>query len=175
MNKTTKEQLPKGWFIAGSNTEDYEYTIDTKNSYKDKNVVLLSARKENPVGFGTLMQDFSAGGYREKRMALTAIIRSESLKNWAGMWMRVEGAGGDVLGFDNMKNRAITGTTDWKEYQVVLDVPKESRLIGFGLLLSGQGKVWIADVRFEAVDTHVATTNMEKPLPTKPVNLDFTE
>jgi len=165
-------QIPHGWLAAGSNPENYEFILDIKNFYAGTASGLLKAKNTNPTGFGTLMQDFSAQKYKGKRMRLTAFIKSKNVKDWAGLWMKIEGAGHDVLGFDNMKNRAITGTTDWKKYEIVLDVPKDSKIIAFGILLSGKGEVWIDEVKFEEVyDQEV--TNMEKPLPSAPINLNF--
>ena len=72
--------------------------------------------------------------------------------------MRVDGEGGKVLSFDNMQNRQIQGTRDWKQYEVVLDVPAESVGIYFGILLVGKGQVWLSQVQFEVVGTDVPTT-----------------
>ena len=175
MKQDKTATIPLGWFSAGSNPDDYEFILDKKVFHSGKASGLIQAKQKDPKGFGTLMQDFSAEQYKGKRMQLSAYIRTENVENWAGMWMRVEGAGQDSLGFDNMKNRQLKGTIDWKAYSIVLDVPQDSKLIGFGILLSGAGKIWIDDVSFEEVKKDVAVTNMEKPLPAKPSNLDFEE
>jgi hypothetical protein len=175
MKKTNEKKvsLPKGWFAAGSGQENYEFILDEAIYYKGTASGSIKAKNDKPSGFGTLMQDFSAEKYRGKRMKFSAFVKSHEVEGWAGLWMRVEGAGQDVLGFDNMKNRSISGTTDWTEYAIVLDVPQESKLIGFGILLSGQGSVWIDDVTFKEVEQTVPVTNMEKPMPLEPTNLDF--
>ncbi len=167
-----KDQVPTGWLAAGSNPKDYEFMLDTDVFYTGSASGFLKSRKDTPSGFGTLMQDFTATKYKGKRMKLSAFIKAKNVGGWSGLWMKVEGAGHDVLGFDNMKNRPITGSKEWEEYEIVLDVPKDSKLIAFGVLLSGKGSVWIDDVKFEEVfDKEV--TNMEKPLPASPSNLNF--
>lgn len=60
-----------------------------------------------------------------------------------------------------MSNRPITGTTNWNYYSIVLDVPENSAVISFGVLLSGPGQTWIDQVSFEEGDKHVPSTNME--------------
>ncbi len=167
--------LPKGWITGGSTPEEYHFLLDRKTFHKEASSCLLKSKIEKPTGFGTLMQDFSANKYLGKRMKLSAFVKAEKVEGWAGLWMKVEGAGHDVLGFDNMKNRAIKGTLDWEKVDIILDVPKDSKIIAFGILLSGKGSVWIDDVKFEEVDKNVEVTNMEKPLPTSPQNLDFNE
>ncbi len=56
---------------------------------------------------------------------------------------------------DNMHqtgtNRAITGTRDWQNYAVVLDVDPKATGIGMGVLLSGAGEVWMSGMKFEVV------------------------
>ena len=96
------------------------------------------------------------------------------------MWFRVDDSKQKdlSLSFDNMSDRPIKNTTDWKKYEIVLDVPQQAGAMAFGVLLEGSGKVWISGISFEVVDQSVPTTNMVKEraaLPQGPVNLDFAE
>ena len=50
-------------------------------------------------------------------------VKSNEVEKYAGLWMRVDGQQNQVLSFDNMQNRPFRETTDWKKYEVVLDVP----------------------------------------------------
>jgi hypothetical protein len=82
-----------------------------------------------------------------------------------------------MVGFDNMQNRAIRGTRQWKLYDVVLNVPPDATGISFGTLLAGPGEVWLNDLKFEVVGQDVPTTaeaSDSAPPPT-PVNLNFQE
>ncbi len=88
------------------------------------------------------MQVFQATDSLNKRMRLSAWVRSEGIESWAGLRMRVDGQQHGSLSFDNMQNRPIKGTTDWHRYEVVLDVPAESVAIAFGLLLTSPAKGW---------------------------------
>lgn len=173
VKKDHRQDLPHGWYAAGSGHDNYEFSLDTDHFHSGKASGKITAKTKSPQGFGTLLQDFSADQYRGKRMKFSAFVKSENVAGWAGLWMRVEGAGQDVLGFDNMKNRPITGTNDWSEYSIVLDVPQDAKLIGFGMLLSGEGSVWLDDASFDEVSTDTPVTNMEKPYRQEPVNLSF--
>jgi len=169
-----KNMIVKGWFLAGSAQQSYRASYDRKVFHSGKVSARLESAEKKIQGFATLMQDFSAKNYRDKRMAVSAYIKTQDVTGWTGLWMQVEGAGKDSLGFDNMKNRALKGSLDWKKYSVILDIPKESKLIGFGILLSGEGTVWINGVKFQEVEKSVSVTNMNIPLPLEPENLDFT-
>ena len=120
----------KSWFKAGSHPMNYELGIDTNTNFNKMNSGYLKAIVGQPEGFGTLMQSFQATDYRNKRMRYSAVVKSEEVKEWAGLWMRIDGpVQGKSLGFDNMQNRPIAGTTDWQKHEVVLDVPQKSTSI----------------------------------------------
>ena len=165
--------LPEGWTLTGSHPGDYEAGV-TPDAFDGKAAAYLRARIASG-GFATIMQTFRADAYRGQRLRLAAVVRSEGVERWAGLWMRIDGPGRHTLAFDNMQQRGITGTTDWTPYSVVLDVAeRESEKIAFGVLLSGAGQIWIADVRIEAVGAEVPTTG-GPPLRDHPINLDFAQ
>jgi hypothetical protein len=159
---SSEVQIPKGWVARGTNPENYDMRADLTVRHGGKaSGHIKSKASATAEGFGTMMQRIKADSYRGKRVRLSAYIKGESVENWAGLWMRVDGEQGDPLSFDNMGNRPIKGTTDWKKYEVVLDVPASSRNIAFGVLLDGKGQVWMDDLQLEVVGQDVASTNLE--------------
>jgi hypothetical protein len=170
-----EEVMMKSWFMAGSDPGDYELGIDPNAKYYGKNSAFLKAAVAEPRGFGSMMQMFKANDFLNKRMRFSAYVKSEEIEAWAGLWMRIDGSGQQPLGFDNMQNRPIKGTTDWQKYAVVLDVPAESVNIAFGILLECKGQVWLNDVQFEEVGMDVPITSIDGncEYPDKPGNLDF--
>ena len=88
--------------------------------------------------------------------------------------MRVDGdTPSATLAFDNMQSRPIRGTKDWARYSVVLDVAPSAKGISFGILVDGEGAVWLNDVQFQVVDSSVPTTNTLSQVAKKPMNLNF--
>lgn len=168
-------QIPKGWFPAGSNPSGYEMSVDNSTFQNGHSSAYIKSKSPKENKFGTLMQTISAQNYLGKRLQLSGYIKSEDIEGWSGMWMRINGENRRILGFDNMLGRAIKGTTDWKKYEIVLDVPQNSKTINYGALLNGQGKVWFDNFQLEEVDKSVKVTNLMKgnKLPNKPINLDF--
>jgi AraC family transcriptional regulator len=120
------------------------------------------------------MQDVKAVLMRGKRIKMSAYLKAEDVR-WAALWMRVDGPEGIMLGFDNMADRPVKGTHDWRKYEVVLDVAEASIQVAFGVLLAEQGRVWADDFEFEEVGDDVATTDLLKGMPVAPgpVNLGF--
>ncbi|QRN95132.1 AraC family transcriptional regulator [Archangium violaceum] len=156
-----KKGLPEGWFVTESSPQLYEAGLDTQGPCEGNRSAWLRSRQGEPAGYGTFMQAFGAGAFRGKRLRFSAVVRTEDVKGWSGLWMRVEGEDArEPLAFDNMQSRALVGTTACKRHEVVLDVPQDARSIMAGLMLSGTGKAWIGAVRFETVDTSVPVTNL---------------
>jgi hypothetical protein len=173
---TAQTPLPEGW-IPGD-LEHYEVGIDRNVFAEGEAAAYIKSTTPSPERVGTIMQSFSAENYLWKRVRMAAFVRASNVRGWAGLWMRVDGQGKEnyALSFDNMQERPISGTVDWKRYEIVLDVPPESKTITFGILLEGVGKVWVDEFTFEVVTKDVPVTRQSRPrLPTQPRNLGFEE
>ena len=143
---------PAGWFRAGDHPQNYTTGWDGSAV-----VSIVSKPDSSGVGFGTLMRQMDATEYRGMRVRFTATVRSEDVTGWAGLWMRVD-RGSRTVAFDNMQSRAIRGTTRWKMYDVVLNVPADATKISFGTLVISRGSVWMENAHIEPVDNSVPTT-----------------
>ncbi|MGE5360602.1 MAG: hypothetical protein ACM3NQ_16425, partial [Bacteroidales bacterium] len=123
--ETVGDEVPvtdtKGWFKSGSNPEDYAMGGNPAAPHGGRGGGFVRSAVPEPKTFGTWATVIDANPYLGKRLRLSAYVRTEVVANWVGLWMRVDGPKG-YLTFDNMENRAIRGTTDWKKYDVVLDV-----------------------------------------------------
>jgi len=161
---------PAGWFLAGKDPASYVMEQDSKTAHEGKTSARFASTRE-PKGFGTMMQSFEPGEYRGKRVRLSAFVKSKQIRGWAGLWMRVDGPEARPLAFDNMQGRPIQGTSDWKRYDVVLDVDDTATGISFGVLLEGTGTLWLDEVKFQIVDASVPTTGVGSKR--KPENLDL--
>jgi hypothetical protein len=172
-SRKREETTMKSWILAGDRPHDYEQGVDPEVLFNGKKSAYLRSKGLGPEGFGTLMQTFQARAYSGKRLRYSAYVKSEEVEKWAGLWMRIDGPQVGMLGFDNMQNRPIKDTTDWQRYEIVLDIPKESTNIAFGILLDGSGQVWLSDIQFAEVPNDIPVTDLSKSFPDQPENLDF--
>ncbi len=159
----------KGWFKAGNDPTGY--VIGTEQMDQGS-VAYIKSLKPADNKFGTLMQSFLPDEYKGKRVRLSASVKTADVKNWVGMWMRVD-ADGKTVAFDNMQDRSITGTTDWKNYSIVLDVPQECDNMAMGLILSGAGAAYWDHLKLEVVGDDVPVTSNMGSQHKHPANLDF--
>jgi RNA polymerase sigma factor (sigma-70 family) len=171
--------VPAGWHANGSNTKAFEVGVDQNQSFGGvASAYVKSVDDSAEKNFGGMMQSTSADQYKNQRVRLTGWIKTQDANDGgAHLWLRVDGqTRGQSLGFDNMNKRAPTGTNDWEEHSIVLDVPAEATSLNYGFVLGGKGQMWVNGVNIEQVGPEVPTTNMltpPKPLPSAPVNLGF--
>lgn len=151
--------LPKGWFKAGSKPKSYVMDIDKGAGQDGKDVFTIKSIKKKIKGFGNIMQNSLPEKYLSKKVRMSCFVKSKDVADWAGMWLRIDQTGSDrMLGFDNMQNRPIKGTTEWTKYEIVLYVPSKATNLAYGVMLIGTGQIWFDNITFEIVDNSVETT-----------------
>lgn len=159
-----------GWFLTGSNPDGYTCGSEAGPSGK---IAFIKAKTGRPEGFATVMQQIAAGAYRGKRVRLTAEIKTMEADK-VQLWMRVDGPNHGMLSFYNMDDRPVTGTSDWKPYAVVLDVPQQADGVAFGYFLGGKGEAWAKNFALTVVGTDVPVSVMVPAVsPKTPSNLSF--
>lgn len=150
------------WGYWQAEKPEYEMSLEKNVELTNENILTIKSVKSKIDGFGTLMKTTKPDLYLGKTVKMTAYVKNEDVKSWAGLWMRVDYYDSNVLAFDNMEKRPIKGTSDWGKYEIVLFVPTEATSISYGVLLAGTGQVWFKDVKFEIVDDTVPETGINK-------------
>ncbi|NOT02146.1 MAG: hypothetical protein HOP29_16165 [Phycisphaerales bacterium] len=144
--------MPVVWSGAG---KGYEVRSDEQVVHGGKRAARIQYAGSGEAGearFGTIVQAVSAERFRGKRIRYTGHLQTKEAKTgWAGLWLRVDTADGKSPVFDNMNDRGVTGTSEWKEYTIEKDVPADAAVIHVGALLLGDGAVWVDDLSLEAV------------------------
>ena len=159
----------KGWWEAGGAPQDYDFGTEHVDGAPDQKSAFIKSIVPAPQKWGTLSQAISAASYLGKRVRLSAMLKTKDADS-AQLWLQMQGHGNKMLSFYNMSDRPVKGTTDWKRYDAVLDVPKDTEKIFFGYFLAGKGEAWADDFKIETVDNEIPVSNQ---YPDKPANLDF--
>ncbi len=101
-----------------------------------------------------------------RHLVLSGRIRTKDIEGgWAGLWVRADGAEGQVLAFDNMADRGPKGTEGWETYTIEMDIPAEAERVVFGVVQVGMGQGWYDGLELR-LDGKVWT-------PPEAVDLDF--
>ena len=147
-----------GWFLAGSHPQHYLYGIDHDVKRSGEASGYLKPEVAVPAGFGALMQTFKADAYQGKLVRLSGYVKTEAVERYAGLWMCLDSQS-IAATFNSIPSALISGTHDRQKYEIIADVPQNSNSIGFGIVLSGKGQVWLSNVQFEIVSSRVPTTS----------------
>ena len=139
---TPNKKLPEKWFQWGSG---YNLSIDTIIKHSGKNSVLIQPSDNiTSNSFGCIAHKIPAV-YQGKEIELRAYMKLKDVKEGTiGLMLRIDGSTG-ILQFDNMQQKNIQGTSDWKMYSVKLPYPNNAKTIYIGALLSGTGQLWVDD------------------------------
>ena len=150
------------WHYRGSKSESYEMGPVSGAEKNNQTVYKIKSIQSKTNGFGTIMKTIKPDAFLGKTVKMTAYVKSENVKSWAGLWMRVDYYTAAVLAFDNMQRRPIKGTKDWTKYEVVLYVPTEATAISYGVLLNETGQIWFKDLAIEIVEDSLEETGQNK-------------
>jgi Erythromycin esterase homolog len=135
-------QTPQKWY-TGSN--GYITVLDDLEKASLTKSLKIESNDPKPNEFGACTGSFPIDLGRGKNIEFNGKIKTKDItKGYAGLWWRVDGKSG-TLGFDNMFNRGLIGTNDWKQVSIKMKVNENVTNINFGALFSGQGTAWFDD------------------------------
>ncbi len=97
--------------------------------------------------FGTLLQAIAPGDLKGRRVRLRAKVRSEIPGDARfQLGLRIDRPNGQPGFLDNMADRPVVGTTDWRTIEIEGEVaPDAERIVVLAVLL-GPGRVWLDEV-----------------------------
>lgn len=132
---------PAGWGGGPPGT----VFVDDKLFHSGGHSGRLERHADSPNSFSTLTKSIPMD-FAGTTLELRGFLRTEDASDFVGLWMREdrESAG---LAFDNMQAKQLKGTTEWKEYSIILPIHAEARALFFGVLLVGTGKAWADDLQ----------------------------
>jgi hypothetical protein len=151
---------PTKWLVGGSDPAGYTAGADGSTAAVPGGDIWLSSSTAGVGEVGTTGAKIPLGAYRGKRLRLQGLLNAANATNGAMFWMRVNDPHG-VASLDTMSDRPLMGTTGWRPFSIVLDVPEDANDIAFGLILRGTGRVSVSRIALDVVDTSVATTGVK--------------
>ena len=143
---------PPGWFnsdgFVGDVSTAYEIrVIPRPDSGSGACILFQNPRRATKTEFGSLMQRFLALDLASKTIRLQGEVKTKTVAQWAGLWLRADDADGNMMFFDNMRKRAIRGTTSWTKYMIDATLPSKTVWLNYGILLEGSGMMWADNFR----------------------------
>lgn len=140
----------QSWFKAGSLPGSYNMGGDPTVGYDSPGGGYIVSNTSPIDGFGTWMTQIPVQDYLGKAIKMTAFVKTINAEEEVALWVRVDGAQSSLT-FDNMYGRQIIGTSSWKNYEIVIDVPVTAKSIFCGILMAGTGEAYVYGMKWELV------------------------
>jgi hypothetical protein len=174
-----KMTLPAHWFLSGEDylaaRNDYSAALDHTVAYEGSGSGLLKSRSDKAQG-ATLMQVSSALAYKGKRIRFSAFLRGDEIARRAGLWIRADDMDGTMVAFRNCfeakaPKSFVQGTTNWKEVEILIDIPDTAADLSFGVQIGGTGTVWIDNASINVIGPYdAARADQVERVPHKPID-----
>lgn len=146
------DRAPAGWFSGGQEGGYQVRAVEdrVRSGQWAAKIALIGERGYE--SFGVITQCIDSAPFAGTRVRYHGFIATEDVDaSEVGLWLRADAEDGETLGFDNMGNRPLRGTSGFTEHDVVLDIPASSVELCFGALLAGAGTLWADDLVLETV------------------------
>jgi erythromycin esterase-like protein len=104
--------------IAAGIVRDFVDRADPAFADSLREALDLTKNTATANSFGIATASFPVKDAAGKHIRFSGYIKTEDVSGgYAGLWWRVDDPSG-VLAFDNMQNRGVSGTTDWRRYDI---------------------------------------------------------
>ncbi|MDR2918362.1 MAG: peptidase S41 [Tannerella sp.] len=165
----TENGFPVSWYTDMEDSLNYKVSIDSTIVKHGKYAAAIEFTGENIYKKYLLFT--LPENYDGKRITLSGYLKTENItEGYAGLVMAIAHR---VTNFRNQpeiitrdEKTRITGTTDWTKYEITLDMnPVNTRNISFGAKLSGNGKMWLDDLKITIDGNDIQTLEPFIPTP----------
>ncbi len=140
------KKTPDKWHLMSPNAKKYSVSIDSTVRRSGLNSVLIASidTAVNPqyAGIGYMLP----AGYLGKEIKVKGWMKTENIKGSLALMLGVYDAEGNTLQFENLQNKRLRGSKEWKQYSVTLPLSADAQNVHIGPILIGEGKLWIDDI-----------------------------
>jgi len=145
-----------GWGKGSDYSEAADYNVGYQpNAYESRPAGFVESHVQHPHSYAGLCQWLRADHYWGKRVRLTAFLKTENITRGACLFMHLD----TRYGYRYWTSMPVLrGNNDWRQYSVVIDVPTEAQGLIYSGLLSGSGRLLMADVHIETVGKNIPLT-----------------
>lgn len=163
---------PASWTLPRKIEEAGYYAMLTKNNPAEGHLCMLLSSPDNvsntdeiEKNLVPIYQIIDAIPYRGKKVKISAKARFESKYNTSNgqLWAIGRSTKDNITVSEYLEDNLIR-SNDWKEYELIIDIPDETNELRFGVILQGIGKLWTDDFKIEVVQPKGSINERAKQL-----------
>ncbi len=150
--KNPSFEKQENWII--SNSKDYIAKIDSTQKKSGLSSLKLDKVNTNAKGVITFSQSVPFITNSTKIINISFYVKTAKIEESAAIWCQTRSGNNMQLSFTNseMQGIVITGTNDWRKYNLYLIVPKETTKLIIGGYHKSYGQVWFDDISISDVE-----------------------
>lgn len=164
--------VPLGWGAMGNGGAlalpgRCELGVDGEMAAAGQANFSILCTNEHLPSFGGLNQRIETSRFRGKRVRYSALLKGADIRDVklpdrapvegsAGLFFGVGTPGG--IKMDRTQGRVFKGTTQWEQFDFVVDVPDNNTYMFTGFWMQGLGQLWVKDIKVEEVPLSVPVT-----------------
>jgi hypothetical protein len=160
---------PQGWLFSFDPSQEKAYRVKLDSTNKQSGKYSLSIENiGKEAGYGVINYSISQV-YEGNSITLNGYIKTENVNTgYAGIWLRLDDADGEVINLENMQGKGPKGTTSWKKFSITMSYDADRvSTINVGGLLVGDGKAWLDNLEILINDKPLEQTKIHKRILTK--------
>jgi serine/threonine-protein kinase len=143
---------PEPWFLSGTGRKDVDFVRSTSEAHGGRASGAIVPRVTPTTGYATAMQTIVARAYAGKHVRAAVWVKTKGATHRVDFWLRARNtAGGDGPGLAGNKV-PLEAESDWRRYEIDLDVPLAAHVIDVGVGIDGPGRIWLDDASLEVVE-----------------------
>jgi len=132
-----------GWETSGHAQGD-AYRFDRDDSVHHGGGASVRIRRNSTEPWGMLHQQLAPAGLAGRRLEFAAWLRTDKVSG-DGAILVIRTLANGAVDRHVFQEPALVGTHDWKRYSVSLDIPKSTSIVELGVMLQGDGTLWVDD------------------------------
>lgn len=144
-DRIENSMTPKVWYIEG---EGFDISLDKKIKFHNDLSLKISREKIIDDSYGMCAGVFPTDSVKGKEIKFSGWIKTQDVKNgYAGLWWRVADKENNTLQFENMNENGVSGSKEWSEVSITMDIDENAATINFGCLMTGEGSAWFDNLK----------------------------
>jgi erythromycin esterase len=130
----------EGWSVGGEGVNVLLDNTQAAAGRQSLSFIFVKDLSGGPWGYASASLPLAP--FLGKRIRLSGALKTRDASRPFCLWLRADD-NEDPVSFAFAPGKSPRGTTDWKQYSIEMDVPREAAALYFGAVMTGEGAAWM--------------------------------